>query len=911
LLMALAAPAANAATGDVSVVYGEALVADGETAAKLVVQVEGSAPADKVKIKATTGRTGKVERQSDGSFVVEVVPPAVEAPAELVIAVKSKGAFTGESSATVPLVPPSTGSLALSFSVEAVRAGDKPVTVTITPEGPEHLPSGLRRLSIYASNGRLDAAKRQDDGSWTARWTPPSSVNAPEAVLFVAGDLSAPAEVVGLATLPILSRRKVTFEVPQGSMNLVFTPEGQQGPLPANSKGQVSFTLDVHPARTTARLQTVLDTGVRQDETVPLETGARAQFSFVRLPAGARVPAGRRMSFLLAVTAATGAPWNPAEDGSGLQLKVEGPGDPGVQNLGGGWYRVTATAPARPGTWTLKATLGDRATSQSVKVVKDFPELALVPDPLSIAETTTSVKLTIRARDPQGGNQPGRRLRVSATGATTSGGVVDRGDGTYTQSFRLAKAEEVHLGVRSTPSTGSLPLRRLRVWSGLGGQVADGERSFPVLVAAEDAWGLPRASVKVQLSVALGDASCPAEATTGPDGLAVVSCTVGTRPGPVAVVGSHGLLSASTAVHLVPVGSELPEGTDVGSESLLVGLDRWRQAAPVLRLRRGEVVAVAAAAVPMMEVDAPASSGSSSGAGAAVPASTSGSAVVGVTATPMRWAVPSKAPEGSSAVYGVEPGSPQAASDTAGSPPAMEAPPGAAPTKEQRSFGGGGSSEIPMVRARAGLAFLGQRYRATSEGANAVLPSSAAFSANPITGGPGVFLSAEGWFLDGLIGADLRLRQNTYAAASIGESDRVGVGQAYAGAAWSATELGPVRVLVVGGYHRLNIDVVRYTDSLRDDTDLSNRTHNGLRLGGGLDALIGPAHARLELGQTFAPLPVWTDLTLAVDVVVYDPISVSAGYQLGYLYGTYEVGGEETKARSLHNLITLGASVTF
>ncbi len=923
-LVCLAAPSAHAATGDVSVVYGEALVADGQTAAQVVVYIEGSAPTDKVKIKAASGRTGSVERQPDGSFLVELVPPASEEAGELVLGVKSKGAFTGEATASVPLVPPMGGTLSLAFSAESVRAGSKAVTVTIRPEGPDHIDGSLRQLSLTASNGRLEAAKRQEDGTWTARWTPPSSVKAPEAVLFVATDLTAPSEVVGLATLPILTKRKVTFDAPQGSMNLVFTPEGQQGPLPANSKGKVSFTLDVHPARTTARLQTVLNTGERQDATVPLDTGARAQLTFARLPSGARVPAGRSMDFLLAVTERTGEPWNPAEDGTGPQLTVAGPGDPVIQNLGGGWYRVSAKAPTASGSWTLKASLGERSASQTVQVVKGFVELSLVPDPLSIAETTTAVKVTIRARDADGKNQSGRRLRVSASGAATSGSVADKGDGTYTQAFRLAKADEVHIGVRSAPSTGSLPLRRVRIWPGLGGQVADGERTFPVLVATEDAWGMPKSSVAVQLSVALGDATCPASATTGPDGLAVVTCTVGTHPGPVAVVGTHGPLVVSTVIQLVPVGGDIPEVVDLGSASLGEGLDRWQAAAPVLRLRRGEVVVLAAADVPMMQVEAPAtgvssssSSGSRSAAGSgAVPSSTSGSAVVGVTATPMRWVDASKAPSGSSPVY--QPDAPEdepsqpAASSTAGSPPAMQAPPSSSSSKTGRSFlGSGGESAIPMVRARGGLAFLGQRYRATSDGPNAVLPSSAAFNANPITGGIGVFLSGEGWFLDGKVGADVRLRQNTYAAASIGESDRVGVGQGYLGAAYAALDLGPARVIAVGGYHRLNIDVVRYTDSLRDDTDLSNRPSNGLRLGGGLDALLGPAHARLEVGQTFAPLPVWTDLTLAVDVVVYEPLAVSAGYQLGYLYGTYEVGGEEVKARSLHNLFTLGASVTF
>jgi hypothetical protein len=44
---------------------------------------------------------------------------------------------------------------------------------------------------------------------------------------------------------------------------------------------------------------------------------------------------------------------------------------------------------------------------------------------------------------------------------------------------------------------------------------------------------------------------------------------------------------------------------------------------------------------------------------------------------------------------------------------------------------------------------------------------------------------------------------------------------------------------------------------------------------------------------------------------VVDPIEVYVGYQLGYHYGTYEVGGEESKVRNLHNLITVGAAVTF
>jgi hypothetical protein len=217
-----------------------------------------------------------------------------------------------------------------------------------------------------------------------------------------------------------------------------------------------------------------------------------------------------------------------------------------------------------------------------------------------------------------------------------------------------------------------------------------------------------------------------------------------------------------------------------------------------------------------------------------------------------------------------------------------------------------------MVRVRGGVAALGQRYRATSEGANLNLPSSASFNSAPFVGGIGLFLSGEGWFLsDKQLGVDLRLHQSTFAAASLGEADRVGVGEAYLGAAYAVTSLGPLRVLVGGGYQRLNVDVVRYADSFRDDTDLANRPVNGLRLAGGADGLFGPAHARIELGQTFAPLPVWTDLTLAVDIMVFDPIQVYVGYQLGFHYGIYEVAGETTKVRNLHNLVTVGAAVTF
>lgn len=898
-------------------VYGEALLGDGVTPATVLLQIEGSAPTDKVKIKADRGKTGKIERLPDGSWLVELTPPAVEVGETLGLTIKSKGAVSGELTATVPLVAPATGSLALSFSAESVRAGDKPVTVTITAQGAAHVPSELRTLSLKATNGRLSAATRADDGTWSATWTPPTSVKIPQAVLFVASDLSAPDRVAGAGTLPLVTTRKVSFDVPDGSMNLVFTEDGQQGPLPAKS-GKVGFALEVHPARTTARLQTVLVSGERLDETVPLPTGAQAQLAWTGLPSSAKVAADRRMDFLLAVTAPTGAPWAPAEDGTGPQLKVEGPGNPGVTALGGGWFRVTATAPAKTGAWTLKASLDDRSTSQTVTVIRDYPELALVPDPLSLAETTTSLKLTVRAKDSQGGHAKGRKLRVDVSGGAVSGSPVDRADGTYTQTVRVTKgAEEVHVAVRSGASASGLPLRRVRVWPGIGGQVADGERTFPVYVAAEDAWGLPIANQAIGLSVALGDAACPREAKTGADGFAIVTCTVGTRPGPAAIVASTGPLSASAVVQLVPVGSEIPERVDLGSAHVVAGLQRLQAAAPVLRMRRGEVVAVAAAAVPMMQVEQGASgvsSGGVSSSGSGAAASTSGRAVVGVTPTPMRWADPSKAPSGSTPVYGLDPAAVASNQQAAaGAPPTMAAPPtssSASKPKKQRSSSG--AAEIPMVRVRGGVAALGQRYRATSEGANLVLPSTVGFSSLPLVGGVGVFLSGEGWFLaDKQLGVDLRLHQSTYGAASIGDTDRVGVGEAYLGAAYAVTTVGPMRVLVGGGYQRLNVDVVRYSSDLRDDTDLANRAVNGLRVAGGADATIGPARARVELGQTFAPLPVWTDLTVGVDVAVVDPIEVYVGYQLGYHYGTYEVGGEESKVRNLHNLITVGAAVTF
>ena len=896
-------------------VYGEPLMGDGVTPATVLLRIEGAAPTDKVKIRAERGRTGKSELLPDGSWLVELIPPSVASPEQLGLVVKSKGAVTAETTATVPLVPPPSGTLALSFSAETVRAGDKAVTVTIRPEGPEHVPLDLRVLSLTATNGRLAEPERADDGTWTAQWTPPSSVSAPQAVLFVASDLTAPGRVAGAGTLPIVTKKKVTFDAPADSMNLVFTEEGQQGPLPANSSGQVTFTLEVHPARTTARLQTVLNTGQRQDATQPLEAGALPQLAWAQLPANTRVPADRRLDFLVAVTAPTGAPWVPAEDGTGPRLTVEGPGSPSVADLGGGWYRVTATAPGKIGSWSLKASLGDQSATQTVQVAADYPELALVPDPLSLADTTTTIELTVRAKDSQGGNAAGRKLRVSATGATPSGSPSDKKNGTYTQSFQVASdASEVHLGIRSGASASGLPIRRVRVWPGIGGQIADGERTFPVMLAAEDTWGLPIANQAIGLSVALGDASCPDSATTGPDGLAIVTCTVGTRPGPAALVASAGSLSASAVIQLVPVGSEVPEPVFLGSQHVVAGLNTVRAASPVLRMRRGEVVAVTAAAVPMMEVTSSGGTGVSSSGSDSAAASTSTSAVVGVTPTPMKWADPAKAPSGSTPVYGMGPSPSSGSQAAAGAPPTMAAPPssGNGAAKKPRSSASADTGEIPMVRVRGGVAALGQRYRAFSDGPNLVLPSTAAYHSVPLVGGIGVFLSAEAWFLsDKQLGVDVRLHQSTFGAASIGETDRVGVGELYVGAAYAVTTVGPARVLVGGGYQRLNVDVVRYTNDLRDDTDLANRTANGLRVAGGGDAMIGPARARVELGQTFAPMPVWTDLNVGVDVSVMDPIDVYAAYQLGYHYGTYEVGGEETKVRNLHNLVTVGAAVTF
>lgn len=797
----------------------------GDTAAR--VQVFSDVPGAKLKVRAERGRVGDITPVTGGWLVEYLPPPVTESTLfSLEATVRGSGGVREETSRSVEVVPPWSGTLQVGFDAESVRAGES-AAVRVTPQSRTPQATG-RALRLSASMGEVTALVPSGDGSWVGRYTAPADLNAPAQAAIFAVDAAAPALIVGAAALPVTVQRSVTLDAPAGSSNILVVGRREVGPVSATPGGTVSFDVELHPAYRQGTLRTVAADGTRADTTVDLPIQAGPAVVVAPQP-----PSGPAQGSL-ALRA-----WGVGPDG-----RVLGPGDVTATAQRGSVGDLRSPTPGHlVWTWTLpedgedsvRLAAGEFASEATLRVVPAPVTVGLATDPATLGPDVRELHVVARVKDLQGTAIVGRPPALVADGASLSGTLADQGDGTYTQTARVNRgATEVRLAASADLAASGLPAYRLHVWPS-GSVPADGTSSVDVLLAVEDALGLPVPGVELTLSVPEGDGSVPPKVTTGADGAVRTRYHAGTTPGIVAIAATGGGLTAATGLRQGPGAPILP----AGSSARVAAVERWSASLPALIVSPPAPRPVAAV------VSDPA------------------------TTTP---------PVTTTAVTPADPVARVAANPTMTTTSPSRAP---------------GVATMPRGRVRLALADAPIQYSSELEGGADEYAPRASFSVTPFFGAVALEPTAEVWLGSARTwGLDLRARATIYRVRVGDDTFTALPPDVHAGVRYRFWSSGRTSAYGGLGAHYTTGTLFAYANDARTAAELVDYPIVGGRLAAGLryenDALL----VDLQAAETFGPFPVITRGDLTVDVPLSAPVDLTLGAAVEYRSMEFSVGDD-------------------
>lgn len=907
------------------------LLGDGATPSTVRLYVDDGA---RIRVKADAGKVGPAVASADGVWTIPYTPPRVTAVGTVAFKVTAGGV---ESTIEVPVVPPFTGSLALSFD-PPVLPSTGTALVKITPDGSTAVANEGRSFLLVASAGTVDAVAPAGNGSWVARYTPPKGLTAPLAVVFAAADAAAPDKVQGSSVLPVTVKRSVSFDVKPGSSNVLKVGARTYGPLVAAPSGKVAFDVDLDPREPTGDLRSVNPDTSKEDREAPLPVAATTAIAFYPLPAS--VPAQADVSVPVRIVV-IGPDGRPKADATVKLSASKGTITPATWDRD--VFSATFTPPTTPGEIVVTAEVDGAKSERRIKIVGTVPTLTLAsPD---IPKSGTSFSVVARVKDAQGTGVVGRPPTLTADGATANGSAKDNKDGSYTFPFKVSSStNRVRVYAAPPVEASSMPAARLVAWPGASMVAANGSDTVTVTVLAVDAFGLPVPNVSLKLGAPRGDGSVPPTGKTDARGMARVVFTAGRTPGLASVrVEGAGLV---TEVPLFQAkdgaGPLLPTGGGVADEALVA---KWRAAAPELRIVREGVVPPSGppATVQITTIPPYTTPGAAilvnirvldsagSGVGGKKLTISAAPAVVGQI-TDNRdgtYAVPLQLPAGTDGPVVVTVGVESAAGSVtlptlAQAGGAQQQPTSGGGPARQNPAGGGGTARAPKApvamsdwaKLRIGAGVLNARGTYTmSSDAGAQLLGAASFE----TPGAGFFgLAIEGVWLPvdqawGALGLDVRGRSQLE-WFQVADNPFINVQRDAILAARYRRGLGGL-LSVEGslGAHYTTGVLFRYSDAARSDAELLNFPLFGARLGALLSLESDRIYGSLEIAETFAPFPIDTHAELLVDVRVTDSgTTLRAGGSWDYRtmkYAAEGSGGDDGAAAVEQQQFTMRVGV--
>ncbi|MDP2306759.1 MAG: invasin domain 3-containing protein [Pseudomonadota bacterium] len=916
------------------------LLGDGVTPSTVRLYVDDGA---KIRVKADAGKVGPAVAGADGVWTIPYTPPRVAAVGTVVFRVSVGG---GETALDIPVVPPFTGSIGLTFD-PPVLPSTGTAMIKIAPEGSTAVAAEGRSFLLVASAGTVDTVTPAGNGVWVARYTPPKGLTAPLSVVFAAADAAAPDKVQGSAVLPVTVKRSVSFDVKPGSSNVMKVGSRTYGPIVAAPTGKVAFDIDLDPREPTGDLRSVNPDTSKEDREAPLPVAATTAIAFYPLPAS--VPAQADLSVPVRIMV-IGPDGRPKADATVKLSASKGTITPATWDRD--VFSATFSPPTTPGEVVLFAEVDGAKSERKIKIVGTIPTLTLSTEPAEIAKAGTSFSVIARVKDAQGTGVVGRAPTLTVEGATANGSAKDNKDGSYTFPFKVSSStNRVRVYAAPPVETSSMPAARLVAWPGAATVAANGTDTVTVTVLAVDAFGLPVPNVTLKLGAPRGDGSVPPTGKTDARGMARVTFTAGRAPGVASV-----RIEAAGLVTEVPlfqtkdgIGPILPTGGGTADEALVA---KWKAAAPELRIVREGVVppsgppaTVQITTVPpyttpgaAILVNIRVMDSAGSGVGGKKLNISAGPAVVGQI-TDNRdgsYAVPLQLPAGTDGpivlTVGVDSAAgsvtlPTLATVGAQQPTSGAAPAGGLGRQKPADTSGNAAVRAPAApvtsewaKLRFGGGLLNARGTYTmSSDAGAQLLGAASFA----TPGAGFFgLALEGVWLPfhqswGSLGLDVRGRSQIE-WFQVGDWPFINVQRdAIVAARYRRALNGLFSVEGTLGAHYTTGVLFRYSDAARTDAELLNFPLFGARLGALVSLESEAIYVSLELAETFAPFPIDTHAELMVDLRISDRgTTLRAGGSWDYRSMRYAAEGEagDTGSASVQQqqfTVRLGAGQVF
>jgi hypothetical protein len=925
-MLFLMLPAALA--GELTLLPSAPIVPDGQPVT-LLISAPGVTSTDKVKVKPYAGELTSASVVADGVIEVVWTPPAAKRDDSATLKFSVRGGTKLDEEVKVPLKADPRGDLKLAAVPEAWTVGTRQQTrIVVSPDGYHNVPMDARDVSVACTDGKVGPPERGTDGTWSAVWTPPSPApKVPTNVLCTATDNTAPGEIQGWGVVPIRVKATQSVKAPAGSQNVLIIGEDQYGPVTAKDDGTVDVDAVLDPRVQSANLQSVDTTGYRTDSTVQLDMGSPNRIAFAPLPA--KVPAGTSLTVAVAVIKADGTPWDgaaPTLDGATGESK------------GSGWYTFDTTTPDA-GAWALTAAVDDMEAKTSTTVIEAVPTVSAVTDPATLNADETAFSVTAHLKDASGAGLTKKKPVFVATNATAVGAFKDNGDGTYTQKYKLGKANAAVVQVHAPWSATGLPVASIAAWPRGEGSVAPGQTA-DIAVVALDALGVPVPNVEISLSTPVGDGAVPPTIKTDKYGTATLSLRAGSETGPVAVLASaNGIEGAATLY--------------VGDHTLSAGTS-WDGYWPQVGIGQGAAVASAGTGDGGTTVaPAPANAGPPAAVTlSSIPAFTTPGAAILVTmrvVDAQGLAVSGAKPTASASlgtVSDITDNGDGSYTFTLQLPPGQDGPVqitamgGSAqgslvlPTFENagsvannNNGSSGGSTKTPREpRERADLGGKNFRFRllamdmaythtATSSG-EASVPSEVAYKKGLPVGVLGASMQFEGWVPGTPAGFDARVKAGRYNLEVGNKGYKDAVTPAMAGLRFRG-ELAPGMLGYAGAWgHVMDVPIFRYAENNTAPLLLSRRVIGG-RVGAGFMMETDMVLVRMELAETFAPYPVNTHAGLGIDIYVAPEIGsfVHIGAEVDQQHMTFRVGdgvlSDDLKLRSRQATILVGFGGAF
>ena len=575
------------------------MVADGETPVTLHIWIPSLVEADRVKVKPAHGRILATERHAGGMVAVRWVPARESSPTQVpvLVTVKPKGGDGSTMRLEAALVPPREGGIEIETTPNEWEPGMDAVQLKLRLWGTSDQQAGDRRISLSASVGDLTEAVPLGDGTFSARWTPPSDIKQARTAIISAIDQAAPSQIFGWTTVAILAQQSLTFGATPDSQNTLRIGDREYGPMTASPAGTVAFSALVHPAIRSGTMRSHLPNGQTLNVPSALPLAEYPRVAFLAQPTN--IPIGATHTVLVVATQPDGEPLREAEitiaSGEAKIGTAEPTDFPGVYAL-----TMKIDGPARDLDLNVKMrdakaliTKLQRAETR-VRVINGLPstKLELSPDPLPLEGRELMLTATIQDESgvPVRSSLPG----MVAMPARALARPTSRGDGRY--QFKVRPEGDVVVGATVPRLNGSsMTTAHVVIWPASAAVETGGE--VPILVAAVDAFGIPIPNIAFTLSVPNGG-TFPEKVKSGANGIALTTYKASNTPGLFTInTGASGLVAQTSIFHGDLQASPGPVRS--GDSSTIRHRTNLENAVGIARVSREEAEPVAVAAVPV------------------------------------------------------------------------------------------------------------------------------------------------------------------------------------------------------------------------------------------------------------------------------------------------------------------------